>query len=203
MQELIGVSNIIFDLGGVILNIDYHVTLNEFKKLGIDRFDEIFSQYTQSSLSDDFEVGKISELEFYESLKVASGKDFSMDEYRLAWNAMLLDLPKKRVEVLKKLSKKYRLFLFSNTNETHYASFINKVESDFDSIFESVYYSHHFGHRKPNQFAFQTILDLNNLVAKETLFIDDSFQHIQSADSLGINTILIQDKPIDEILNWE
>jgi glucose-1-phosphatase len=199
MEDLKRVKNIIFDLGGVILNIDYQLTVTEFKKLGIHDFDEIFSQYKQSFLSDDFETGKISEMEFYKGIKKISGKEFTFDEFKFAWNALLLNLPQKRIDLLRDLSKKYRLFLYSNTNETHYKEFINKVEEDFNSIFEKTYYSHKFGQRKPDSDSFLTILRNNKLKADETLFVDDSIQHIQSADILGMKTMLIQENPITEI----
>ena len=201
MKELEGIKNIIFDLGGVILNIDYQLTVEAFKKLGIDDFEEIFSQYKQSNLSDDFETGRITELEFYEGIKTISGKDFTFEEYKNAWNALLLDLPKERINILKKLSKKYRLFLFSNTNETHYKEFVTKVESDFNTIFEKTYYSHQFGKRKPDSDSFLSILKENNLIIEETLFVDDSIQHIESANLLGIRTLLIQEKPITELFD--
>jgi glucose-1-phosphatase len=201
MKELEGIKNIIFDLGGVILNIDYQITVEAFKKLGIDDFEEIFSQYKQSTLSDYFETGRITELEFYEGIKTISGKDFTFEEYKNAWNALLLDLPKERINILKKLSKKYRLFLFSNTNETHYKEFVTKVESDFNTIFEKTYYSHQFGKRKPDSDSFLSILKENNLIIEETLFVDDSIQHIESANLLGIRTLLIQEKPITELFD--
>ncbi|MDC1352735.1 MAG: HAD family phosphatase [Flavobacteriales bacterium] len=201
MKELEGIKNIIFDLGGVILNIDYQLTVEAFKKLGIDDFEEIFSQYKQSTLSDDFETGRITELEFYEGIKTISGKDFTFEEYKNAWNALLLDLPKERINILKKLSKKYRLFLFSNTNETHYKEFVTKVESDFNTIFEKTYYSHQFGKRKPDSDSFLSILKENNLIIEEILFVDDSIQHIESANLLGIRTLLIQEKPITELFD--
>jgi len=201
MKELEGIKNIIFDLGGVILNIDYQITVEAFKKLGIDDFEEIFSQYKQSTLSDDFETGRITELEFYEGIKTISGKDFTFEEYKNAWNALLLDLPKERINILKKLSKKYRLFLFSNTNETHYKEFVTKVESDFNTIFEKTYYSHQFGKRKPDSDSFLSILKENNLIIEEILFVDDSIQHIESANLLGIRTLLIQEKPITELFD--
>jgi len=201
MKELEGIKNIIFDLGGVILNIDYQITVEAFKKLGIEDFEEIFSQYKQSTLSDGFETGRITELEFYEGIKTISGKDFTFEEYKNAWNALLLDLPKERINILKKLSKKYRLFLFSNTNETHYKEFVTKVESDFNTIFEKTYYSHQFGKRKPDSDSFLSILKENNLIIEETLFVDDSIQHIESANLLGIRTLLIQEKPITELFD--
>lgn len=201
MKQLEGVKNIIFDLGGVILNIDYQLTIDEFKKLGMDNFEDIFSQYKQSVLSDNFEIGRISELEFHEGIKKISGVDFTFQESKNAWNALLLDLPKARIHLLKKMAQNYRLFLFSNTNETHYNQFVSQVSDEFDSIFEKTYYSHLFGKRKPNKDAFQTILKENNLQASETLFVDDSIQHIKSAESLGILGILIQENPIEVLFD--
>lgn len=196
MKNLEGIKNIIFDLGGVILNIDYQLTIQGFQKLGIENFEEIFSQFKQSQLSDDFETGQISENEFYQGIKTISGIDFTFEEFKCAWNALLLDLPKERIDLLKKLSQNYRLFLFSNTNQTHYSEFVAKVEDDFNLIFEKAYYSHQFGRRKPDSDSFLAILHENKLKAKETLFVDDSIHHIQSAELLGIPTLLIQDKPI-------
>ena len=189
MKNLDPVKNIIFDLGGVILNIDYHKTIEAFEKLGVQNFNEIFSQFEQSNLTDRFEKGQLTEEEFHQNLVEISGIDFSFLQYREAWNTMLLDLPQSRIQLLKELSGKYRLFLFSNTNETHYKSFISKAEDDFDEIFEKTYYSHQFGNRKPEPTSFQAILDEKHLIAEETLFVDDSIQHIESAQKLGIRTL--------------
>lgn len=201
MKEIKGVKNIVFDLGGVILNIDYQLTVSAFEDLGIRNFDEIFSQYKQSTLSDDFEKGKITEEDFCEGLILTSGKHITFDQYKMAWNAMLLNLPKERLTLLYELSKKYRLFLFSNTNETHYNAFQKIVSNDFNRIFEKTYYSHKFGQRKPDKESFLALLKENDLEASQTLFVDDSIQHIQSAESLGIAVLLIQDKPITELFN--
>lgn len=197
--DLKGIKNIIFDLGGVILNIDYQRTIDEFEKLGVSNFETIFSQSFQNHISDKFEKGEITEIEFYESIKELSGVEFSFSQYQFAWNAILLDLPQYRIKLLKQLKRKYRLFLFSNTNETHYKEFITKVEDDFNSIFEKTYYSHKFGRRKPDIISFEELLKENNLKTGETLFIDDSVQHIEGASSLGIKTILLQNESVNKI----
>ena len=196
MNNLEPIKNIIFDLGGVILNIDYHLTVEAFEKLGVPNFETIFSQFNQSNLSDEFEIGKITEEEFYKSLVELSGIDFSFLQFKRAWNAMLLDLPNSRIQLLKKLSKKYRLFLFSNTNETHYNSFIIRAGDDFDVIFEKTYYSHQFGRRKPDGDSFSALLKENDLQPEETLFVDDSIQHIESARKIGIRTFHLMDTDI-------
>lgn len=197
--DLKKIKNIIFDLGGVILNIDYQKTIEEFEKLGVSNFESIFSQKSQNEISDKFEKGEATEQEFYESIKEIAGVDFSFNLFKFAWNAMLLDLPQERIKLLKQLKNKYRLFLFSNTNETHYNEFITKVEDDFDSIFEYAYYSHKFGKRKPNASSFEQVLKDNDLQSGETLFIDDSIQHIEGAKSTGIKTVYFNNTSLFKI----
>jgi putative hydrolase of the HAD superfamily len=110
---------------------------------------------------------------------------------------MLLDLPLHRVELLKQLKKDFNLYLLSNTNSIHITEFENKIGSkqykEFYQLFDKVYYSHKIGHRKPNAEAFQLIIEENNLIAEEILFIDDSPQHIEGAKKLGIKTYHLLD----------
>jgi len=188
------IKNIIFDLGGVILNIDYQLASNEFQNLGIQNFDELYSQAKQNNLFDELETGKISPESFRNEIRKMSGLDISDTDLDNAWNAMLLDLPKERIDLLFELSKKYRIFLLSNTNIIHFKNFnyaiINSLGEDvFLKIFEKVYYSFEIGFRKPNADCFQFVLDDAKLKSHETLFIDDSIQHINAAEKLGIQTI--------------
>jgi HAD superfamily hydrolase (TIGR01509 family) len=199
-----GVNTIIFDLGGVLLNIDYHLTINAFKELGFSDFDNTFSQFKQSNISDLYETGKVSSLDFYEA--IIKNKEISFKEFTLAWNALLLDFPQKRFELLTKLGENFNLYLCSNTNELHYNAFqkiVNQYEEDFDSLFIKAYYSHQIALRKPNSSIFEFILGENKLVASEVLFIDDSIQHIETAKSLGLKTMHVKEKTVEEIfVDW-
>ena len=191
MLELNGVKNIIFDLGGVILNIDYEQTANAFKKIGIKNFNDIYSQAKQGKVFDKLETGEITPEEFREYIKEIV-PSLQLSDIDKSWNAMLLDLPVQRINLLKELKKKYRLFLLSNTNEIHIKCFRKIIESSygeniFDSIFEHQYYSSDIGLRKPNADCFQYVLEKNGLEASETLFIDDSIQHVEGARKLKIN----------------
>jgi len=192
MLELKEVKNIIFDLGGVILNIDYGRTSTAFNRIGVTNFDEIYSQAKQNKIFDNLETGNLSADGFRKHIKeiVPSLLDSDIDK---AWNAMLLDLPESRVELLKKLQKKYRLFLLSNTNKIHIKAFQKIIASSydpslFDSLFENQYYSSEIGLRKPNSDCFQFVLDQNELDPEQTLFVDDSIQHIEGAKTLNLNT---------------
>ena len=110
-----------------------------------------------------------------------------------AWNAILLDFPKHRLTFLKNLvaSKKYRLFLLSNTNELH-ISWIQKnwgmdLYNDFKNCFEQFYLSHEINFRKPNTDIYNFVLKENSLKATETLFVDDLKENTESAKTLGLH----------------
>ena len=124
-----GIRHIIFDLGGVLLNIDYQKTEQAFIQLGITNFAAMYSQLKQSTLFDDFETGAISTKHFIGALQHASGIDTSDKDIIHAWNSMLLDFPLRRLQVLQQLRAHYDLLLLSNTNEIHEASF-NKILED-------------------------------------------------------------------------
>ena len=204
MLNLTGIKNIIFDLGGVILNIDYNKTANAFRQIGLKNFDDIYSQAKQNQVFDKLETGEFTSNEFRKYIKgiVPSLQYSDIDK---AWNAMLLDLPVERIVLLKKLKKKYRLFLLSNTNEIHIKAFRKIIQSSydeniFDTIFEHQYYSSEMGMRKPNSDCFQCVLEKNSLDPSETLFIDDSIQHVEGARKLKIKAChLIPGQDITEL----
>ncbi len=183
---------IIFDLGGVIINLDYHATAKAFKNLGIKNFDEVYSKQKQESLFDDFEKGITKPADFRAVIRKHLPNQVSDEQIDEAWNAMLLDIPKYRVEWLSKMSSKYRIFLLSNTNEIHIKAFTKILmdtysENIFEKTFEKIYYSSRMKMRKPDEEIFECVLKENNLIATETLFIDDSEQHIKGAEKVGLN----------------
>lgn len=186
---------IIFDLGGVILNIDYQLTISAFEKLGFKNFNAQYSKMQQSGLFDNLEKGLITEKEFVSEIKKEI-ESASHDEIVNAWNALILDFPPIRLDILHELKKEVKLFLLSNTNEIHLQAFnqILKDEFEQDSLlphFDKLYLSHEINARKPDAEAFEIILNENNLKADRVLFIDDSPQHIATAQQLGLHTIHI------------
>lgn len=197
-------KNIIFDLGGVIINIDYNLTINAFKKLGVENFEQLYSQIQQTQLFDKLETGKISPQEFRNAIKKLLPPGISNYEIDKAWCAMLLNFPQERLLLLERLKKKYRLFLLSNTNKIHIREVIKILRSEnhwslWNRVFEKKYYSHMIGMRKPDKKAFRLILNENELKASETLFIDDSEPNLAGAQQLGIKTHYL--KKGEDILN--
>lgn len=184
---------IIFDLGGVVLPIDYNKTANAFKALGLTNFDEIYSQAAQTGLFDRFEVGEISAQHFVNHLLDYLPQNTSANKVVEAWNAMLLDFPLENLNFLLELKKSKRIFLFSNTNEIHIQAFQRKLklltgENNLNPYFEKCYYSSEIGKRKPHSESFEYICKENNLDPDKTLFIDDSVQHLEGAKKANLQT---------------
>jgi HAD superfamily hydrolase (TIGR01509 family) len=200
-----GVKNIIFDLGGVIINIDYYNTIKAFEQLGIENAEVLYSQHNQTDLFDLLETGKISPTEFYSQLRKITGTKATDQQLQQAWNAMLLDFPQNIIDTLKKAKQKYKTFLLSNTNEIHYDEYTNRLKKQFgikslDFLFDKTYLSHQIGLRKPNKEAFELILNENNLQPEETLFIDDSLQHIEGASKVRLKTHWLKDNNLTKFL---
>ena len=191
------IKNIIFDLGGVILNLDYAKTVDEFKKIGLLNFQDLYSQKMQNILFDDFEKGEVSSAEFISSLIDSENLKIKEIDFINAWNAMLLEIPIKKLEFINALKKDYKVFLLSNTNEIHIYKFEddlkkNNMLNQFYKCFDKVYYSSRMGKRKPDENCFKQVLEENQLVPQQTLFIDDSIQHIKGAKRIGIETFHLE-----------
>ena len=188
------IKNILFDLGGVLFHIDYNKTIQKFNSLGIKNFHKHYCQKEQNALFDSLEVGKISVEEFINSIKTIIPNRCERKIIN-AWNAMLIGMPKENIDLLKDISKSYRLFLLSNTNVIH-LDYINKYLfrnhqlENLHALFSKVYLSHEIGMRKPDISTFEWVIKDANILAKETLFIEDSIQHIESAQKVGLQTHL-------------
>jgi HAD superfamily hydrolase (TIGR01509 family) len=194
------IKNIIFDLGGVLLNIGYDKTSAAFRDLGIENFDELFSQFKSNDLFEKLETGKISEENFYKAVLQYSPIALKKNEIETAWNAMLLDFRIKSLDFLETISSKYNLFLLSNTNSIHHKAFLEILKNEtgkltLDTYFKRSYYSHVMGMRKPYTETYQFVLNNCNIIAEETLFIDDSINNIEGAKETGIVT--------HHLLAWE
>lgn len=185
------IDNIIFDLGNVILDIDYLSTIKAFEKIGIENASILYSKSSQTKIFDQLETGKITKEDFILEIQKIISKA-SKSEIINAWNAIIKDLPESRIDILKKLKDKFSIFLLSNTNSIHIDYIVKKIGErkydEFYNLFDKVYYSHEVKLRKPDPNIFKLVINENNLKIKNTLFIDDSIQHINSAKKLGLQT---------------
>lgn len=191
------IKNIIFDYGNVIFTIDFARTQKAFENLGIDNVQSFFAHKGHHPVFDEFEKGKISAAQFRSEIRnIANKPNLTDKEIDAAWNSLLIGVLDGNHDLLIKLKQKYRTFLLSNINEIHLDFILNYLKNTFglasnDGFFEKVYYSHLLGKRKPNTDIFEQVLSENNLLPEETLFIDDSPQHLKTARELGINTYLM------------
>ena len=187
------VKNIIFDLGGVLLNLDVAQTRDAFIKLGLTQIDDLFRIGHAESFFKQYEMGTISDEEFVEKARQLSLPDTTGSQIIAAWNVMLLDFPAERVEFLHTLKSKYRLFLFSNTNAIHLQYFHKSYQDVYgmamDDLFEKAYYSHLIKQRKPDVAAFQHVIKDSNVNAAETLFIDDALVNVEGARLAGLQAV--------------
>lgn len=178
------INTIIFDFGDIFINLEKEATIQEFKKLGLDGPNAELLE-----MNDQFERGKISEQEFIDGFKKFI-PNADVHQIRHAWNAVIGEFPLYRLEFLQMLSKKYRLFLLTNTDAIHISRFEHMVGvsffSDFYQCFEKVYYSFEMGMRKPETQIFSRILQKHDLSPKRTLFVDDKKENTDAAASLGI-----------------
>lgn len=117
------IKNLVFDLGGVILNLDTGKTFEAFASLSGKPVTELKVAASQTSFFNDYEKGLLSDSQFREELKSFLGQSLSDQQIDQAWNAMLLDLPQKKLALLEELRKTHRLFLLSNTNNIHLQCF--------------------------------------------------------------------------------
>jgi glucose-1-phosphatase len=187
------IKNLLLDLGGVVLNVDYHKMVDVFKEYGVMDFDKHFTQAKQVEIVDKFEEGKCSIEEFRNGIRDLVKVDLTDAQIDKAWFSMILDLPKERIELIGLLKLKYNVYLFSNTNELHIELLKKRYEEEFgfdifQMLFTKAYFSNEIKMRKPHPESFQWLLNDAEIKAEETLFIEDSPQHIEGAKKVGLNT---------------
>ena len=185
------IKTIIFDLGTVILNINYQNTIDAFSKLGVKNVSSFYSKKVQTNLFKQIETGNITAKKFLAELQKETN-NASINQVSEAWNSMLLDLPGDRLALIQSLKKEYSIYLLSNTNTIHIDAFKKKIGKGkwikFCNLFNKMYLSHEVGLRKPNAAIFEYILREQNLKPAEVFFVDDSPEHIEGANKLGIKT---------------
>ena len=187
------IKNLILDLGGVLYDLDYSATESEFEKIG---FSTSFSRTEQSDLIDLFEEGKLSPIEFAEGVSAMSARKepLSLEEVTFAWNKMLLGIKPRQWELLTQLKSKYNLYLYSNTNAIHIEAVWQHIKTQhgkdgLNDYFLKIYLSNVMGIRKPKTEGFDVIVEENKLVREETMFVDDSPQHVEGAMKSGIKAL--------------
>ena len=190
--KLADYDTLIFDFGGVILDIDPDLSRHRFvEMLGLERARKL----EEEQLPQLYETGSISRAEFVERINRIAGTNYSDGEIVAAWNAMLLNYKQPRIEWIKRLHATHRLLMLSNTNDAHFECFHNKLIAEygvtFYQLFDHVYLSHEMGLLKPSPEIFKAVIEEQNLNLQRTLFIEDTARNAEAARKVGLQTLLI------------
>jgi len=201
MVDLKGIKNIIFDYGGVIINIDFKLSINAFKKLGFINVEDCIFKSKGYYLLLKMEKGEISGNDFRNEIRKIANLKLTDHQIDFAWNALLLDMPIKRIKLLEKLKTNYRIFLLSNTNSIHYNKYLKDLQnnfgySDFNKLFDKAWFSFQIKMVKPDSEIFKYALSAASILPNETLFIDDSITNIEIAKEIGIKTYYLNSEDI-------
>jgi putative hydrolase of the HAD superfamily len=193
--KLAGIKNIIFDLGAVIINIDFQLTFEEFAKLCHTDILTVIRRFRDLRIFERYEVGEFNDAQFRDFVRAELNPSLTDVQIDKAWNALLLDIPLGRIELLRQLKGSYRLFLLSNTNNIHIVEVNNRLMKtsgqNWNAFFEKVYYSYVIRMSKPDVKIYEHVLEENSLIASETLFVDDNLDNIKGAQLAGLQTLHI------------
>jgi FMN phosphatase YigB (HAD superfamily) len=197
MKHFNNITTIIFDLGGVLINLDINQCILNFKLLGLENFEQYLSNFGQSGFFLQFEKGQIGVERFREEIRKLTTYTLSDSQIDDAWCSFLCDIPIEKLEILAELKKKFRLILLSNTNPLHIeisaTNEFSKAGKTISDYFDKCYFSYEMGMAKPNAEIFLTLLDNEQVSAKECLFLDDGQKNIVNANKLGFQTYLVKE----------
>lgn len=208
MTNFKSIKNIIFDLGAVIINIDFNKTFEAFSQLSNLSVKEVAKRYQASTFFVEFEKGIIGNHLFIQHIRRVLELPESVADASIiqAWNRLLLTIPKARVERIQSLSTTYRLFLLSNTNPVHISEVHHILYRDtginrLEELFEKTWYSYDLGLIKPHVAIYEKVLSDTSLKAEETVFLDDNADNIQGALDAGIVALRVhEDMDMIELL---
>ncbi|WP_394996512.1 HAD family hydrolase [Emticicia sp.] len=188
---------VIFDFGNVIINIDFKRIYRTFAHFTSKSETYIEKQITDNQLFRRYESGQFSDEEFREIIRQTLGFPLSDTEIDKAWNAILLDIPADRIELIKKIRQKYPVYLLSNTNNIHIKAsndYLKKAHgiSNLDELFDQLFLSYEMNMWKPDAEIYHFMLKKLKLKPNEVLFFDDNVKNVESANAIGIQTILVE-----------
>ncbi|VBB46767.1 HAD-superfamily hydrolase, subfamily IA, variant 3 [uncultured Paludibacter sp.] len=197
------VKAVVFDLGGVIVDLDWDLCVENFKKIGINEMEKLISTTLQKGFILDYELGLISSDDFRGEVRKYSTKPITDEQINYAWKSLLVSIPNEKLELLKKLKTKCKVFMLSNTNEMSFQKCLDEMFNvnghDISEYFDKCYLSYQMHKHKPNADIFEELLKDAGLKADECLFLDDGIHNIETAKNLGFQTKFVE--PFSE-LKW-
>ncbi len=190
-------KTIIFDFGGVVIDIDPQLTINAFDKLGMADSGTFLQPDFINNVIRKFERGILTPEAFRDKVRERANANFTDQEIDDAWNALLFDIPAERIEVIEAVKNNHKTLLLSNSNEIHYDLYVRDLQlrfgyREFDELFDKAYFSFDLHLSKPDVEIYEFVMYQHKLNPAETLFIDDNLENIKTAKSLGWKTYHLQ-----------
>jgi putative hydrolase of the HAD superfamily len=203
MKNYKNITTIIFDLGGVLCDLDIDRCILNFKQLGLENFEHYLNNFGQSGFFMQLEKGLITAAEFSNEVRKLTSKPLTDEQINEAWNSFLVGIPTKKLDLIIELRKKFRVVLLSNTNIIHFpdtvARFFNFNGMSTSDYFDKCYLSYEMKMAKPDEEIFNALLNAEQVSANECLFLDDGVKNIEQAQKLGIQSYLVK---VGEDLSW-
>lgn len=205
-----GIDVIIFDLGNVLIDLDYPRVIRRFSEVAKKNQQELEKLVVNASVLQKFEIGQIDPKEFRMRINALLGADMKEREFEEIWNSMLKSISRERMNKVLKIGKRFDTFILSNTNMIHEMAFDEMILEEtgrfsFRDFVKDVYYSHEMGMRKPNLDCYNFVIDDIGIYSSRMLFLDDRLDNVQAAQRAGMQAIQIlnPDKQINEIFGFE
>ena len=185
------IKNIVFDLGGVLVDLDFKAAINGLQQAGFVNVKEQLQSFDREGIFQKFELGEMTAEEFRTAIRENSTVTLTDEEIDALWNAMLLEIPREKLELILDLRGKYMVYLLSNTNSIHW-DYVCKNAFNYrgfrvNDYFEETFLSYEMHLAKPDKAIYEKVLQDANLLAEETLFIDDSEANCKAAEEVGIH----------------
>lgn len=204
MADLTGIKNLLFDFGGVIASINKENAVKRFKEIGVDNIENYLGEFRQEGIFLGLEDGTISREDFYTELRKLAGKDISERDIDSGWLAFMVEVPEYKLQLLKELRKKYKVYLLSNTNpiimEWAHSKDFSPTGEPLSAYFDQMFCSYKIGHTKPSAESFEAVLEGAGVMPGETLFLDDGQSNLDMAAKMGFKTYLVdQDEDLRKV----
>jgi glucose-1-phosphatase len=198
MKHFSNISTLIFDFGGVLIDLDMNQSILNFKKLGVENVENYLSNFGQSGFFMQLEKGKISAEEFRSEIRKMTTNTITDKEIDDAWNAFLVRIPSEKLDIVYQLRKKFRVIMLSNTNAIHFPyaerTFFSYKNRGIDEYFDKCYRSYDMKMAKPDAEIFEAILSQEQVAANQCLLLDDGPKNIEQAQKLGFQTYFVDPK---------
>lgn len=204
MTKFQDITTIIFDLGGVIIDLDWNECISNFKKVGINDMENLVSTTLQRGFIYEYELGKISDEEFRTEVRMYATREVTDEQINYAWTSLLVKIPSEKLEMLLRLKKKYKILMLSNTNNLSYSRNLEMFQEgghNVNDYFDKCYLSYKMHLAKPTPEIFEAVLKDADLKPEECYFLDDGIHNIETARNLGFNVELIN--PTESMDKWQ